>query len=139
MEYNGILPCADADDFDPEAGFAKEGDDQWEGEDEELLKVRTCVGVGCTPARGKAYLLVWLWVHCEEAVWRLSGVGLVLLSVGLRCTYVRTSLCACKYVGLCCMDVCQCVYFPASWKPHFSLNEILCNNSNTSRTITFDH
>ena len=26
------------------------------------------------------------------------------------------------------MDVCQCVYgcvyFPASWKPHFSLNEI---------------
>lgn len=39
IAHSGLLPCADADDFDAERGFAKDGDDQWQGEDEELLKV----------------------------------------------------------------------------------------------------
>lgn len=49
-----LLLCADADDFDPEAGFAKDGD-KWEGEDEELLKVGEY-----TPAEDRIpNLLVW--------------------------------------------------------------------------------
>lgn len=43
-----LLPCADADDFDPEAGFAKDGD-EWEGEDVGLVKVGECV---MHPSRG---------------------------------------------------------------------------------------
>ena len=39
IEHTALLLCADADDFDAERGFAKDGDDQWQGEDEELLKV----------------------------------------------------------------------------------------------------